>query len=483
MLRQRALFNVLKRTPISLSSSLSNRSNNFPKVTVNRCYSTKDEKSVIDDQFMNLLMDIGSQDSQPATPEEKAKLNQVNRKTDTSIDYESKERKEKFSSYPRIREQHLVQIREKYIPVIRELLNRYPERRISNDLAEKLKDPSQWKDTYKELREQLVDQARFVERDQQPFSGTIGVESPFADGNVLYNEEKGVPTSFSEVRRSVKISNYIKELDNLYNPKRGKKGVPGSGLDASELEEIMKEINRRPTAQRELLLNELMPKDADGEELNESELDPEEELRRDIGKLRNREIKDLGAWFEREGKQEPVKPELSFYEKLSAKLDKNPEDDLYVKEEEVRPTLKDFCSRELRKWVTDAYGALVGKGRYNSKGEWVEYTSIDKELDPISYTDATADLTIPAYTFRVTGLPDNPNRTVRRAFNPPPERTNLPSYLQERYRFGITPQLVESMELSDKLKKFYLLHMLVIQKSREHVLKMLLKNLEKNQMI
>lgn len=115
--------------------------------------------------------------------------------------------------------------------------------------------------------------------------------------------------------------------------------------------------------------------------------------------------------------------------------------------------MKRFCKPVLRKWVDDAVGALVGKGRYDEEGNWVQLNQIDVELQKNVYEKATQDITVPAYTFRVVGVPGNKTRSVKRAYNPPPLRTRIPADLVGRYRFGITPEIVENMNLSEKIKK------------------------------
>lgn len=139
--------------------------------------------------------------------------------------------------------------------------------------------------------------------------------------------------------------------------------------------------------------------------------------------------------------------EHSFYTKFSETIAKD--GDTFMSNEEGRVTLKKFCKPTLRKWIIDAEGATLGKGYYNLDGDWVAYSRLDEE----EKLRATTNLTVPTYTFSVVGVPGDTTRNVKRGFIPPPFRQRIPSDLVGRYRFGITPEMVETVGISDKLKK------------------------------
>jgi len=193
---------------------------------------------------------------------------------------------------------------------------------------------------------------------------------------------------------------------------------PRSEMSSEIANEIVSEASKRSKAEQDMILEALYASDPE---------DPED------------------------AKKDAKNERKSMFEKISEKIEL--EGDSYVVPEEVRAPLSRYCKPELRRWVEDAVGALVGKGFYNDKGDWIQISRIDREKDPESYEHATEDRTIPAYTFRVVGVPGNKSRETKRSYIPPPLRNRIPADLVGRYRFGITPELVENMQLSDKIKK------------------------------
>jgi len=129
------------------------------------------------------------------------------------------------------------------------------------------------------------------------------------------------------------------------------------------------------------------------------------------------------------------------------------ENDPFPQAKEINPTLADFAPRVLKKWVTDAAGAMVGKGFYNDDGDWVAYNKLDKKRHADELHRLQSLPPLPTLTFRVTALPGGKEGFAKRAFAPPVERTRLPEDLQGKYRFGLDPEVVDSLDLSPKLKR------------------------------
>jgi len=354
-----------------------------------------EKKNVIDDAFMELLMDAGiDQDDVVAdsgAESSPAKSSKEYSALDQTFAGESNSHSKKMTE---------ASYRLKNV-----------KRGVSLEKAEELlKDPSTWKDNYRILRQQL---------DQDPLLDTVaGNSSPFGLEEQAVNEDvdqdseqesEEAPNSLSDAMTRQKLELLVNEISAAenYDPS----APPRANLSDTNAVRIRREIDNKPEVQRDALLRELYG----------------------------------------EGNKE-VQSNQSFFEKFSEKI--NTEGDQYVKDEDVRVTMKKFAEPALRKWMTDAHGALVGKGYYNELGQWVQYNQFDAENDPKSYLHATStDFILPAYTFRVAGLPESSKRTVKRAYNPPPARTRIPADLVGRYRFGITPEMVEKMELSDKIKR------------------------------
>merc|ERR1712137_933054 len=348
-----------------------------------------DKKNVIDDAFMELLMDAGI-DQDDVVADSGAESSPAK----TSKEYSALDQ-----TFTGEGASHSNQITEASFRL------KNVKRAVSLEKAEELlKDPSTWKDNYRILRHQLDQEPLLdaVTRDQVD-SSKEGVDQD----SEVEDEALG---SLSSAMTQQKMELLVAEIASAddYDPL----SPPRAHLSDSTAIRIRREIDNKPEVQREALLRELYGVDNDKE----------------------------------------VKSNQSFFEKFTEKL--NSEGDQYVKEEDVRITLKKFAEPPLRKWMTDAHGALVGKGYYNEYGKWVQYNQFDAEKDPRSYLHAiNNDYILPAYTFRVAGLPESSKRTVKRAYNPPPARTRIPADLVGRYRFGITPKMVEEMELSDKIKR------------------------------
>jgi len=138
------------------------------------------------------------------------------------------------------------------------------------------------------------------------------------------------------------------------------------------------------------------------------------------------------------------------FDVVKSRFDEEGDPNISIKD--ISTKISDFCPKTLRKWVDDAVGALVGKGYYDEEGNWVEYTKLDMD-NPQARLRLQDKPPTPALTFRVTKMPGGQEGFAKRAYNPPEEKTRLPSDLEGKYRFGLTPELVAELDLSPKLKK------------------------------
>jgi len=419
-----------------------------------------EKKNIIDDKFMDLLMNAGidgadiqadegqktqTQDALDLTFEDvplgETSLGEETKGSDSETESDDTESSDdEITNDQKIRKIQLL-IRKSYTP------------KASAEVLRALEDKSNWKNLEHTIHRQLGSKLRvhgyndaaersgfnvnkvvrtvaqaFKNETKQRFDtdndmshdvGSDAGENVASD--VGANEGPVLPTHLDEIlgdrdANDPELEDKMRQWKELLGSSFDPDFSPRMNMDSNAAAKISKEIGKRPKVEKDALLEELYASEPEDQE-------------------------------DKDKKTE----QKSFYEKLKEKIEV--EGDNYIKEEEARPTLKKFCKPAIRKWAEDAYGALVGRGHYNSHGEWIQLNRIDQEMDKESYALATQDMTVPAYTFRVVGVPGDTTRSVKRGYIPPPCRTRIPADLVGRYRFGITAEMVENMQLSDKIKK------------------------------